>query len=249
MHRLIIASSRLHAFALAPSRHGAGRLARQADPAHRAVPRRRPARRRRATGRRPALAGARAAGRRRGEARRRRQHRDRARREERRRTATRGSPRARPRRSSRACGRQTLRYDPLRDFEGVALIGTSPFLFVVPASLPVNTLAEFVALREVAARRSSRTRGRRAARSCISPPSSSCTTPGIKMETITYQGQPSAIPDLITGRVQFMTLGPDPRRAADQGRQAQGAGDPRPAAASRICPTCPPSSSSASRNW
>jgi tripartite-type tricarboxylate transporter receptor subunit TctC len=30
---------------------------------------------------------------------------------------------------------------------------------------------------------------------------------GIAMETINYPGQPSAIPDLITGRVQFMTLG------------------------------------------
>ena len=30
---------------------------------------------------------------------------------------------------------------------------------------------------------------------------------GIKMETINYPGQPSAIADLITGRVQFMTLG------------------------------------------
>ena len=39
----------------------------------------------------------------------------------------------------------TLRYDPLRDFEPVALIGTSPFLFVVPASLPVGNLQEFVA--------------------------------------------------------------------------------------------------------
>ena len=27
----------------------------------------------------------------------------------------------------------TLKFDPLRDFAGVALIGTSPFLFVVPA--------------------------------------------------------------------------------------------------------------------
>ena len=40
---------------------------------------------------------------------------------------------------------KTLRYDPLRDFQAVAFIGTSPFLFVVPASLPVNALKEFVA--------------------------------------------------------------------------------------------------------
>jgi tripartite-type tricarboxylate transporter receptor subunit TctC len=40
---------------------------------------------------------------------------------------------------------KTLRYDPLHDFQAVAFIGTSPFLFVVPASLPVNSLKEFVA--------------------------------------------------------------------------------------------------------
>ena len=66
---------------------------------------------------------------------------------------------------------KTLRYDPLRDFEAVAFIGTSPFLFVVPA----------ITARQRAARSSSRTRrrgpascrtpGRRAAQSCTSPPS------------------------------------------------------------------------------
>src|SRR6185312_11165074 len=40
---------------------------------------------------------------------------------------------------------KTLHYDPLKDFAPVAFIGTSPFLFVVPSSLPVNTLDEFVA--------------------------------------------------------------------------------------------------------
>src|SRR5690348_8012829 len=40
---------------------------------------------------------------------------------------------------------KTLHYDPIRDFAPVAFIGTSPFLFVVPASLPVRTLDEFVA--------------------------------------------------------------------------------------------------------
>ncbi len=42
----------------------------------------------------------------------------------------------------------TLRYDPLRDFEPVALIGTSPFLFVVPSSLPVANPAGVRRLRQ-----------------------------------------------------------------------------------------------------
>ena len=101
---------------------------------------------------------------------------------------------------------QTLRYDPIRDFEPVALIGTSPFLFVVPATLPVTTIAEFVAY----------AKGRPGALSYAGSARGTVVhlatemfmhNAGIRMETIGYQGQPSAIPDLVTGRVQFMTLG------------------------------------------
>ncbi|MEP7276481.1 MAG: tripartite tricarboxylate transporter substrate binding protein [Betaproteobacteria bacterium] len=98
----------------------------------------------------------------------------------------------------------TLKYDPLRDFEPVALIGTSPFLFVVPSSLPANTLAEFVAY--------ARTQDLSYAGSARGTVVHLATEllmhdAGIKMETINYPGQPSAIADLITARVQFMTLG------------------------------------------
>jgi tripartite-type tricarboxylate transporter receptor subunit TctC len=40
---------------------------------------------------------------------------------------------------------KSLRYDPIRDFDPVAFIGTSPFVFVVPASLPVGSLKDFIA--------------------------------------------------------------------------------------------------------
>lgn len=100
----------------------------------------------------------------------------------------------------------TLRFDPLRDFEPVALIGTSPFLFVVPASLPVGNLQEFVAYAkarpgELSYAGSARGTVVHLATELFMHDS------GIKMEMIGYQGQPSAIADLITGRVQFMTLG------------------------------------------
>ena len=111
----------------------------------------------------------------------------------------------------------TLKYDPLRDFEPVALIGTSPFLFVIPASLPASTLAEFVAYaktRDLSYAGSARGTVVHLATELFMHDA------GIKMETINYPGQPSAIADLITGRVQFMTLGPDPRRAAAQVGQA-----------------------------
>ena len=101
---------------------------------------------------------------------------------------------------------KSLRYDPLRDFAAVSFIGTSPFLFVVPASLPVNSLAEFVAYAK-------------AHRGAMSYAGSSYGTvvhlateafkhdTGIDMQMINYPGQPSALSDLLSARVQFMCLG------------------------------------------
>jgi len=101
---------------------------------------------------------------------------------------------------------KTLGYDPLRDFEPVALIGTSPFLFVVPATLPVTTIAEFVAY---AKSKPGELSYAGSARGTVVHLATEMFmhNAGIRMETIGYPGQPSAIPDLITGRVQFMTLG------------------------------------------
>jgi tripartite-type tricarboxylate transporter receptor subunit TctC len=101
---------------------------------------------------------------------------------------------------------KTLRYDPLRDFQAVAFLGTSPFLFVVPSSLPVSTLREFVAY---AKERPGALSYAGSARGTVVHLSSELLKhdAGISMEMIGYQGQPSAIADLITGRVQFMTLG------------------------------------------
>jgi tripartite-type tricarboxylate transporter receptor subunit TctC len=101
---------------------------------------------------------------------------------------------------------RTLRYDPIRDFEPVAFIGTSPFLFVVPASIPVSSLKDFVAY----------AKGKPGALSYAGSARGTVVhlatelfkhDAGISMEMIGYQGQPSAIADLITARVQFMTLG------------------------------------------
>ena len=100
----------------------------------------------------------------------------------------------------------TLKYDPLRDFESVAFIGTSPFLFVVPSSLPPKTFAEFVAY---AKPRPGELSYAGSARGTVVHLATELFMhdAGIRMETINYPGQPSAIADLITARVQFMTLG------------------------------------------
>ena len=101
---------------------------------------------------------------------------------------------------------QTLKYDTLRDFDAVSFIGTSPFVFVVPASLPVASLKDFVAYAkahpgELSYAGSSRGTVVHLATELFKHDA------GITMEMIGYQGQPSAIADLLTGRVQFMTLG------------------------------------------
>jgi tripartite-type tricarboxylate transporter receptor subunit TctC len=100
----------------------------------------------------------------------------------------------------------TLRYDPLRDFEPVALIGTSPFLFVVPASLPVSTLQDFVAYAKA---RPGELSYAGSARGTVVHLATELFMhdAGIRMEMINYPGQPNAIADLVTGRVHFMTLG------------------------------------------
>jgi len=101
---------------------------------------------------------------------------------------------------------RTLGYDPLRDFAPVAFIGTSPFLFVVPASLPVHSLQQFVAYAKSRPGALSYAGSARGTVVHLATEMLKHDT-GIAMEMIGYKGQPSAIPDLITGRVQFMTLG------------------------------------------
>ena len=101
---------------------------------------------------------------------------------------------------------KTLHYDPIRDFAPVAFIGTSPFLFVVPASLSVRTLDEFVAYAKARAGQLSYAGSARGTVVHLATEVLKQDT-GIEMEMIGYKGQPDAIADLLTARVQFMTLG------------------------------------------
>ena len=100
---------------------------------------------------------------------------------------------------------QALNYDPLRDFQPVALFGTSPFVFVVPASLPVNSLKEFVDYAKARPGQLSYSATPGALVHLI--PEIFKKDAGIEMALIGYPGQNSAISDLLAGRVQFMTLG------------------------------------------
>ncbi len=101
---------------------------------------------------------------------------------------------------------KSLKYDPIRDFEPVAFLGTSPFLFVVPATLSASTLDEFVAQAKAQPGKFSYAGSARGTVVHLAT-ELFMHDAGLRMEVINYPGQPNAIADLITGRVQFMTLG------------------------------------------
>jgi tripartite-type tricarboxylate transporter receptor subunit TctC len=101
---------------------------------------------------------------------------------------------------------KTLRYDPIRDFEPIAFIGTSPFLFVVPASLPVDSLQDFIAYAKARPGQLSYAGSARGTVVHLATEIFKHDT-GVAMEMIGYKGQPDAIPDLLSGRTQFMTMG------------------------------------------
>lgn len=91
------------------------------------------------------------------------------------------------------------------DFVGVALVGMTPNAFVVPSTLPVNTLKEFVEYAK--ARPGQLTAGH--------PGTGTfghlCTLlfaghAGIDLVNVPYKSLPQAVPDLLSGQLSFMVL-------------------------------------------
>jgi tripartite-type tricarboxylate transporter receptor subunit TctC len=96
-------------------------------------------------------------------------------------------------------------FDPFKEFRPVHNLATSPNVLVVPTSLGVNTLAELLAL------------GKRKSDGLTyaNPGNGSSNhlgteqlrhATGIQMLGVPYKGQPPAITDLLTGRVDFMLM-------------------------------------------
>lgn len=96
-------------------------------------------------------------------------------------------------------------FDPFKEFKPVSLLATSPNVLVVPTMLGVNTMAEFIAL------------GKRknGGFTYANPGTGSSNhlgteqlrnATGIEMLGIPYKGQPPAVTDLLTGRVDFMLM-------------------------------------------
>lgn len=98
-----------------------------------------------------------------------------------------------------------LRYDPIADFRPVVFIGTSPNVFVVPATLPVNTMKEFIAYAKT---RPVKLTYASAGNGTSNHLSTELFTrvAGIEMLHVVYKGQPQALLDVIAGRVDFMNV-------------------------------------------
>ncbi|HEX7249489.1 MAG TPA: tripartite tricarboxylate transporter substrate binding protein [Burkholderiales bacterium] len=96
-----------------------------------------------------------------------------------------------------------LPYDPLNDFAPVSMVSRFPFFVVVPASLPAQSLAEFVALAKAKPGQVAYASNGTGALAHLGTEMLSRGT-GIDMLHVPYKGFAPALPDLLSGRVSLM---------------------------------------------
>lgn len=101
---------------------------------------------------------------------------------------------------------KSLRYDPVKDFQPIANLGTSSFVLVVPTDVPVKSVQEFVAWAKPQQGKLSYGGTSVGSVTHLSTEMFLKAT-GLSMEMIPYAGIPPALTDLVTGRTQFMSLG------------------------------------------
>jgi tripartite-type tricarboxylate transporter receptor subunit TctC len=101
---------------------------------------------------------------------------------------------------------KTLRYDPVKDFEPVANLGTASFVLVVPTTVPVDSLKAFIDYARARPGELSYAGTSVGSATHLSTEMFARAT-GLKMQMIPYAGIPAAMSDLISGRTQFMSTG------------------------------------------
>ena len=91
------------------------------------------------------------------------------------------------------------------DFAGVALVGVTPNVFVVPAGLPVSSLQEFV---EHARARPGRLTAGHPGTGTLAHLATLLFTghAGVELVNVPYKSLPQVIPDLLNGHLSFMVL-------------------------------------------
>ncbi len=96
-----------------------------------------------------------------------------------------------------------LSYDPAKDFAAIALVGVSPNMMSVNPSLPVKSVAEFVAYAKVHPGEINYASGGNGSSAHLSAELFKSMT-GIQMNHVPYKGSTPALTDLIGGQVQVM---------------------------------------------
>jgi tripartite-type tricarboxylate transporter receptor subunit TctC len=96
---------------------------------------------------------------------------------------------------------EVMPYDTLRDFTPLTQVATSPLVVVVPASLPVNSIVELIALAR--ARKLKYANAGNGGSPHLAT-ESFLTMAGIKMEGVLYEGIMPCIADLITANVDLL---------------------------------------------
>jgi tripartite-type tricarboxylate transporter receptor subunit TctC len=94
-----------------------------------------------------------------------------------------------------------LAYDPIRDFEPIARVGTLPFMLVVNPELPVNNTAEFIAYSK--AHHGALSYGTASTASLVGAETINHLA-GLDLVRVGYSSSPQAILDLVAGRLQVM---------------------------------------------
>lgn len=96
-------------------------------------------------------------------------------------------------------------FDPLKDFVPVSMLATSPNVLVVPSTLGINTFEEFLALGKKRSDGLSYANPGNGSSNHLGTEQLRSAT-GLRVVGIPYKGQPPAITDLLTGRVDFMLM-------------------------------------------
>ena len=104
---------------------------------------------------------------------------------------------------------KNLSFDPLRDFSPVSLLGSSPFVLVVPPTLPAQDLKEFIALAKV--KPGALSFGSAGVGSLAHLAAALFETmAGVSLVHVPYKASAQSTPDLMAGRIdmQFATVPP-----------------------------------------
>ena len=98
-----------------------------------------------------------------------------------------------------------LSYDPLRDFDPIALISANPLVLVVRAALPIKSVPELISYAKAHPGQMNYGTGNSGSQIAVQLLASET---GIKATEITYKGATPAMLDLVGGRLDFMMADP-----------------------------------------